>query len=155
MKIKIKTNLCTGIIMGILSVVLLMLLPSQVREPAYNSGAPSPRIIPTLVLSGIGICSLVLLINSLVLKREKIFEFDLKKELPSIIFIGLLCLFSFLIINVGFVVAVCITLPIMIWFMGERKLFPYIFAVVAGIGVFFLFKYVFNISLPTFPGIGG
>ena len=41
MKFKIKTNLVSGIVMGIFSLILLLTLPSQVRVPAYDSGAPS------------------------------------------------------------------------------------------------------------------
>ena len=44
-KFKIKTNLVSGVIMGVAALLLIILLPSQVRVPAYDSGAPSPRII--------------------------------------------------------------------------------------------------------------
>lgn len=155
MKFKIKTNLWTGLIMGGLSIVLLVVLPNQVRLPAYDSGAPSPRIIPSLVLYGILLASIVLVIQSLVLKKEKIYEFDLKNELPCIVLIGLMCLFTFLILKLGFILAVVIVFPIMLYYFGERKLPIYIFTLAMGIGVFFLFKYVFNISLPMFPGFGG
>ena len=60
MKFNIKTNLWSGIIMGCLSLILLILMQSQVRVPAYDSGAPSPRIIP-------GICLVIMLIFSIVL----------------------------------------------------------------------------------------
>lgn len=155
MKVKIKTNLWSGIVMGVASVVLLLLLPGEIRLPSYDSGAPSPRIIPMMVLVGILISSVCLLVQSLVFHKEKIFEFELKKELPAIILIAMMCLFTFLIINLGYVVAVCIIFPMMLFYFGERKPFIYIFSLVVGIGIFFLFKYIFNISLPGFPGIGG
>lgn len=151
MKVQIKTNLWSGIIMGILSIIFLIALPGQVRLPAYDSGAPSPRIIPAITLVGILISSIILIIQSLVFKKEKIYEFDLEKEKPTIILIALMCLFVFVIINLGFIAAVCIVFPMILFYMGERKPFIYIFSVLMGIGVFFLFKYVFNISLPTFP----
>ena len=53
MKIKIKTNLWSGIVMGLLSIAMLAVLPTQVRVPAFDSGAPSPRIIPANSLLGI------------------------------------------------------------------------------------------------------
>lgn len=155
MKVKIKTNLWSGIVMGIASIVLLILLPQEVRLPSYDSGAPSPRIIPMLVLIGILISSVCLLVQSLVLHKEKIFEFDLKTELPAIILIAMMCLFTFLIITMGYIVAVCVVFPLMLFYFGERKPFIYIFSLAVGIGIYFLFKYVFNISLPGFPGLGG
>lgn len=155
MKVKIKTNLWSGIVMGAASIVLLFLLPTQVREPAFDSGAPSPRIIPMITLVGILICSVILIIQSVVFKKEKIYEFDLKKELPMILLILLMVVFTALIINVGFIPAVCITFPVLLFYAGERKPPVYIFALAVGIGIYYLFRLVFNISLPSFPGFGG
>ncbi len=151
MKVKIKTNLCSGVLMGLVSTILLIVLPEQVRLPAYDSGAPSPRIIPTIVLSGILIASLILIIQSLIFKKEKIYEYDLKKETPTIVLIILMCLFSAIIINLGFLAAVFIVFPLILFYMKERTPFIYIFSIVSGVGIFFLFRTVFNISLPTFP----
>ena len=115
MKFKIKTNLWSGIIMGLFSIAMLIAMPGQVRLPMFDSGAPSPRIIPGTCLAGTLVCSAALIIQSLVFKKEKIFEFDWKKEKP----------------------------------------FIYLFTVAAGVGIFFLFKYVFHVSLPGIPGLGG
>ncbi len=151
MKVNIKTNLCSGILMAVVAIILLIVLPEQVRLPAYDSGAPSPRIIPTIVLSGILISSLILIVQSLVFKKEKIYEYDFKKEVPTIVLIILMCLFSAIIINLGFLTAVFIVFPLILFYMKERTPFIYIFSIGAGIGIFFLFRFVFNISLPTFP----
>ena len=75
MKFKIKTYLWSGIVMGVFSILMLLAMPSQVRLPMFDSGAPSPRIIPGICLVGILICSAILLIESLVFKKEKIIEF--------------------------------------------------------------------------------
>ena len=71
MKFKIKTNLWSGIIMGVFGAVMLFVMPDQVRLPMFDSGAPSPRIIPGICLAGTLICSVILLIESLVFKKEK------------------------------------------------------------------------------------
>ncbi len=155
MKFKIKTNLWSGIVMGLFSMAMLIAMPSQVRLPMYDSGAPSPRIIPGICLVGTLICSLILIAESLVFKKEKIVEFDWKKEKPCIFLIFLLCVFVALVINIGFIPAVVIVFPVMLYYCGERKPFIYIFTLAAGIGVFFLFKYVFHVSLPGIPGLGG
>lgn len=149
MKFKIKTNLWTGIIMGIFSIVLLIIMPMQVRVPAYDSGAPSPRIIPGICIVIMLIFSIVLIIQSLVFKQEKIVEFDWNKEKPAILLIALLCGYVALILFVGFIPASAITFIIVLFYCGERKPFIYIFTIAASIGIFFLFKYVFTVSLPT------
>ncbi|WP_367567330.1 tripartite tricarboxylate transporter TctB family protein [Lacrimispora sp.] len=155
MKFKIKTYFWSGLVMGLLSVAMLLAMPSQVRLPMYDSGAPSPRIIPGVCLVGVLICSAALLVQSLVFKKDKIIEFDWKKEKPCIFMIILLCLFTALTINVGFVPAVVVVFPVMLFYCGERKPFIYIFTLVSGIGIFYLFRYVFHVSLPGFPGFGG
>ena len=50
MKFKIKTYLWSGIVMGVFSILMLLAMPSQVRLPMFDSGAPSPRIIPGICL---------------------------------------------------------------------------------------------------------
>lgn len=155
MKFKIKTYLWSGIVMGVFSILMLLAMPSQVRLPMFDSGAPSPRIIPGICLVGILICSAILLIESLVFKKEKIIEFDWSKEKPCIFLIALLCVYVALTIYIGFIPAVIIIFPIMLWYCGERKPFIYIFTLAMGIGIFYLFKFVFQISLPGIPGLGG
>jgi len=43
--------------------------------PMFDSGAPSPRIIPGICLVGMLICSVILVIQSLVFKKDKEMEF--------------------------------------------------------------------------------
>ena len=78
MKFKIKTNLWSGIVMGVFSVAMLVAMPGQVRLPMFDSGGPSPRIIPGICLAGMLVCSAALIIQSLVFGQEKELEFDWK-----------------------------------------------------------------------------
>ena len=149
MKFKIKTNLVTGILMGLLSAYLLYVMPKQVRVPAYDSGAPSPRIIPGVCLVVILLCSVILIIESLVFKKEKIVEFDWNNEKPAILLIAVLCIYVFLIIQIGFILASAITFVVVLAYCGERKPFIYIFTIALAVGIYFLFSKVFHVSLPN------
>ncbi len=149
MKFKIRTNLVTGILMGLFSGFMLYVMPKQVRVPAFDSGAPSPRIIPGICLIVILICSIVLIIQSLVFKKEKIVEFNWDNEKPAILLIALLCLYVFLIIKIGFILASAVTFIIILFYCGERKPFIYIFTVALAVGIYFLFSKVFHVSLPA------
>ena len=66
-----------------------------------------------------------------------------------------LCAYVALIIWTGFIPATVIVFPVLLYYCGERKPAIYLFTVAAGIGIFFLFKYVFHVSLPGIPGLGG
>ena len=149
MKFKIKTNLVTGIVMGLLSIFLLVVMPKQVRVPAFDSGAPSPRIIPGVCIVIMLVCSVILVIQSLVFKKEKIVEFDWQNEKPAILLSALLCIYVFLIIKLGFIIASAITFIIVLFYSGERKPFIYIFTIALAIGIYFLFSKVFHVSLPS------
>ena len=72
MKFKIKTKLVSGIVFALLSGFFLYAMPKQIKIPGYDSGAPSPRIIPGACLWLILFFSIVLIIQSLVFKKEKI-----------------------------------------------------------------------------------
>ncbi len=146
---KIKTYLWSGIIMGIVSAVLLAIMPYQVRVPAYDSGAPSPRIIPAACLIFMLVSSIVLILQSLVFKKEKVVEFDWKKEGPIILLVLGMCLYAALIIWIGFIAASIIIFGAVLFYCGERKPLIYVITFAAAIGIFFLFKFVFNVSLPS------
>ena len=104
-KFKIKTNLVSGIIMGAIALILIIMMPSQVRVPAYDSGAPSPRIIPGICLAIMLVSSIALIIQSLVLKQEKVVEFDWEKEKPAILLIVGMCVYIGLMLCIGYVLA--------------------------------------------------
>jgi hypothetical protein len=135
--------------MALFSIFMLVAMPNQVRVPKFDSGAPSPRIIPGVCLVIILICSVILIIQSLVFKKEKVVEFEWKNEKPAILLIALLCLYVFLIIQIGFILASAIVFSVILFYCGERKPFIYIFTIALAVGVYFLFAYVFHVSLPN------
>ncbi len=148
-KFRIETILASGIVMAIISIALLISVPYQIRIPGYDSGAPSPRIIPTICLVIMLIFSIVLIIQSLVFKKKSYYEFDWSKEKPALILILILCVYVALIIYLGYILASAITFIIVLFFCGERKIPVYIYTVVAAVLIYFLFKKVFNVSLPS------
>ena len=149
-KFKIKTNLVSGVIMGVAALLLIILLPSQVRVPAYDS-----RIIPGICLAIMLVSSIALIIQSLVLKQEKIVEFDWAKEKPAILLILGMCVYIGLMLCIGYVLASLIVFPLALFYVGERKPGPYIVVLVSAFAIFLLFKNVFNISLPALGLLGG
>ncbi len=149
MKFKIKTNLVSGILMGLFSIFLLVTMPQQIRVPAFDSGAPSPRIIPMICTVLMLVFSVVLIIQSLVFKKEKVVEFDWQKEKPAIILILALCVYVALIIYIGYVLASIIIFCLVLFYCGERKWYMFVYTIVAAVLIYFLFKKVFLINLPS------
>ena len=154
-KFKIKTNLVSGIIMGAIALILILCIPGQIRVPTYDSGAPSPRIIPGICLAIMLVSSIALLIQSLILKQEKVVEFDWEKEKPAILLIVGMCVYIGLMLSIGYVLASIIVFPLVLFYVGERKPGPYIVVLISAFVIFLLFKTVFNISLPALGLLGG
>lgn len=123
-KFKIKTNLVSGILMGAIALLLLVLMPGQVRVPAFDSGAPSPRIIPGICLGIMLVSSIALLIQSLVLKQEKVVEFDWEKEKPAILLIVGMCVYIVLMLCIGYVLASLIVFPLVLFYVGRAQARP-------------------------------
>ncbi len=147
--IKIKTNLLAGTVMGLFSIIMLLILPSQVRLPMWDSGAPSPRIIPGICIVGILICSIILLVQSLVFHKEHIYEFVWENERKEILLIGTLVLFVVLTKFLGFIPAGMLIFCAIQWYEGERKPLIYIYTIVMVIIVYFLFQNIFHVDLPA------
>lgn len=154
-KFKIKTNLVSGILMGAIALILILCIPNQIRVPAYDSGAPSPRIIPGICLAIMLVSSIALIIQSLVLKQEKIVEFDWAKEKTAILLVLGMCVYIGLMLSIGYVLASLIIFAAVLFYVGERKPGPYIVAAISAVAIFLLFKNVFNISLPALGLLGG
>lgn len=135
--------------MGLFCIFMFVVMADQIPLPGYDSGAPSPRIIPSLCLGGMLICAAVLIIQSLLVKKEHIYVFEFKKELPVIVLVVLLCVYSALIIYIGFILASVLVCLLTLFLSGERKPAPYIVAAVFAVLIFFLFQNVFRVSLPV------
>ena len=69
--------------------------------------------------------------------------------MENIILIALLCVYTFLVTVIGYVLASVICFPVAMFFIGERQKKPYIVAIVAAFVIYFIFKNIFNISLPA------
>lgn len=149
---KIKTNLATGIVFLLVSAVIFLLIPGQISEPPHLGSGPSPRTIPYIVTVVTFICSIILIVQSLVFKKDKTIEINFQEEKSIFKIIGCILLFGILMVTAGYLVAVWVTIPIMLFVMGERKPFIYLFCVLVGTGIYFLFSNIFHISLPGFGG---
>ncbi len=147
--IKIKTNLLAGIVMGLFSIIMLLVMPSQVRLPMWDSGAPSPRIIPGICLVGILICSVILLVQSLVFHKEHIYEFVWENERKEILLIATLVVFVVLTKFLGFIPAGILVFCAIQWYEEERKPLIYIYTIAMVVIVYFLFQNIFHVDLPA------
>lgn len=144
---KIKTNLAGGILFSVISIVILLLVPYQCAASQTTTVGNDPRLMPRIVAIVTLVCSLVLIFQSLVLKKETVIEIHLADEKnalsASLIMLGFLaCIFLF-----GFFIASCIVIVALLLFFKEKKKYPYLILCLMAAGVYFLFVKLFHVPL--------
>ena len=85
MNIKIRTNLVSGILFLIFSIVLLIIIPKEIQQTYQQNQYISAKAIPQLIGIFMLAVSVYLIIQSIVLKKETIKELELKPELIGLV----------------------------------------------------------------------
>lgn len=149
---KIKTNLVGGILFVIVSAILLILIPLQIAMPRIQSAGVNPQFMPRAVTIIMGICGIGLIVQSLVFKKEKILEVELKEETIAMVVAGIMLLFTVLIVKAGFLIGSFVMVATMLFYYRVKTIWPYIITFALAAGIYFMFVNLFHVGL---PGIGG
>lgn len=104
MKVKLNSNMITGVLFLIVSVALHILIPSQIRT--YETSAVTAATVPTLLIRGMILCSVILLVQG-ILSKEKteytisgaIFTKENLLRLKPVIYIAMLIAYALLLHN--------------------------------------------------------
>lgn len=130
----------TGVLFLIVSVALHILIPSQIRT--YETSAVTAATVPTLLIRGMILCSVILLVQG-ILSKEKteytisgaIFTKENLLRLKPIIYIAMLIAYALLLAN-----------GILLYF-GTRKWWFYAIASANVIVAYFAFQ-AMSVTLP-------
>ena len=110
MKVKLNSNMITGVLFLIVSVALHILIPSQIRT--YETSAVTAATVPTLLIRGMILCSVILLVQG-ILSKEKteytisgaIFTKENLLRLKPVIYIAMLIAYALLLPHIGFIIS--------------------------------------------------
>jgi hypothetical protein len=144
---KIRTSLWGGILFLILSVVILILIPFQVAPSFTLSVGNDPQLMPRIVAIIMIVCSLVLIFQSIILKKETIIEIHWIDEKNAIFALLIMFIFLFCILLLGFLPASFIMIAGFLLFFKDRKPLMYIILFVLAVLIYLLFIKVFNVPL--------
>lgn len=130
----------TGVLFLIVSVALHILIPSQIRT--YETSAVTAATVPTLLIRGMILCSVILLVQG-ILSKEKteytisgaIFTKENLLRLKPVIYIAMLIAYALLLAN-----------GILLYF-GTRKWWFYAIASANVIVAYFAFQ-AMSVTLP-------
>ena len=150
MKIKIRKNLWSGILTIVFSVILWVALPFCIKSQVTTlTAAIGPDYLPRLIIALMGICGIGLVITSLALKKDEEIEINLKDELRTFIFVGIILAYILLMPVIGFLIDTILFSCVALLFMETRKPRHYVAVVILTILIFVGFKYGLMVSLPT------
>ena len=152
MKIKLNSNMVTGAVFLVISVVLHVLIPYQIKT--YETGSITAATVPTLLIRCLIVCSAILLIQGVLDKEKKeycisgaMFQKKSLKQLKPVIYMAMLLAYAILMPRIGFIVASLLLANGILLYFGARKWWFYLIAS----GNVFLAYYAFqaiNVTLP-------
>ena len=149
MKVRVPTNLVGGISFFSISIVLVILIPKQIPIMAFfQTTNINSRFVPYILSGIIFLLSMILIIQSLVFKKEQYLEFDLSKEMKGLLYILILILFVFLVKYIGFLISSILMGAGTLAFLKVKAVKTYAIVLISILVLNVLFVYAFNIPLP-------
>ena len=150
MKVKLNSNMITGVLFLIVSVALHILIPSQIRT--YETSAVTAATVPTLLIRGMILC--ILLVQG-ILSKEKteytisgaIFTKENLLRLKPVIYIAMLIAYALLLPHIGFIISSLLLANGILLYFGTRKWWFYAIASANVIVAYFAFQ-AMSVTLP-------
>lgn len=154
-------NTVTGIILFLFAVTLYLLVPSQIAMIESAKLSLSPTFYPVLVIVLIAVISVIYIITSFVEERKNLPDSKESTSVPNnvrglsneakhtLITIGIILGFIYLIEFMGFFIAAPIGLAVMMFHMGHRRIWTFILMVILVPPItYFIFEKVMLVILP-------
>jgi len=143
-------SLIGPILFLVVGIVGFLLMPSQVK--IQEGTATTARTFPSLMLSIIVVCSLVLLGREVVklIRKEpvEVVQLDVMTEIRALIILALLTLYALLIPVLGFIVTSMIFGMAMLVFFKIKRWTYYLVVCLSALGIGLIFQVILNVRLP-------
>lgn len=153
MKIKVNSNIISGALFLIVSVVMRLFVPSQIKT--FETGEITAATIPTMLLNLMILFSVVLLIQGILSKDKKTITVSkelIQKEslikLKPLLYIVMLIAYGLILPHAGFIISSLLLSNGILLYFGARKWWYYVIASGNIFIAFFVFKQLLNVSLP-------
>lgn len=147
MEIKYKSNLAAGIVSIILGVICIILVPLQIAEDYSATYGITSRTVPYAIGILWIVCGIILLVQSLVLKKDTEKTLIVGKELKALAYMAILLVYSILFKRSFLISTIMLGLATLAMTGSKKKLFYVIVIVVVAV-LYFLFEKVLHIQLP-------
>ena len=147
MEIKYKSNLAAGIVSIILGVICIILVPLQIAEDYSATYGITSRTIPCAIGVLWIVCGVVLLIQSLILKKDTVKTLIVGKELKALAYMAMLLIYSILFKRSFLISTILLGVATLARTGTEKKLY-YVIVIAMVVVLYLLFAKVLHIQLP-------
>ena len=147
MEIKYKSNLAAGIVSIILGVICIILVPLQIAEDYSATYGITSRTIPCAIGDLWIVCGVVLLIQSLILKKDTVKTLIVGKELKALAYMVMLLIYSILFKR-SFLISTILLGVATLAMTGTKKKLYYVIVIAMVVVLYLLFAKVLHIQLP-------
>jgi putative tricarboxylic transport membrane protein len=149
MEIKCRSNLIGGLASLILGIVILLIIPSQVALTNSSSKELiNQQFFPGFSAILMSVMGLVLIVQSLVFKKDKIITISIKDEMRMLLYFAVIITVVIFMKFTGFLIASCLITIFSFAYFRCKKISYYVWSLIFVTMVYFLFKVALRIPLP-------
>lgn len=150
MELRCPVNLISGVISLICAVVLLVMIPAHIPDAVISSDVQiDQRFLPRMAVIGIGITGIILIIQSLIFKKEKSITVNLTDEARVLLYYLLAVALVLLMRYIGFLFSAVLIVVFSLAFFKARKPVYYVGSVIFAALIYLFFKVLLKIPLPA------
>ena len=147
MEIKYKSNLVAGIVSLILGVICLILVPLQIAKDYSATYGITSRTVPYAIGILWIVCGVILLVQSLVLKKDTEKTLVVGKELKALAYMVMLLVYGILFKR-SFLISTILLGVATLAMTGTKKKLFYVIVIAMVVVLYLLFAKVLHIQMP-------
>lgn len=147
MEIKYKSNLVAGIVSLILGVICLILVPLQIAKDYSATYGITSRTVPYAIGILWIVCGVILLVQSLVLKKDTEKTLVVGKELKALAYMVILLVYGILFKRSFLISTILLGVATLAMTGSKKKLF-YVIVIAMVVVLYLLFAKVLHIQMP-------
>jgi len=141
----------SGIILLVFSLVLLFIfIPAQIRD--VTTFGVSPRFVPQILTVLLAFLSALLILEGFYTKRaenQKIYNIEGGQFKVVSITLAILCGYTWVVDLLGYIPTTMITIGVLMWLYGQRKLWPFFFITLfLPLAIYEFFTLLLQVQLP-------
>lgn len=147
MKVQYRSNLVSGIVSIILGIICMVIIPRQIGEDYSATYGITSRTIPYAVAILWLVCGVVLMVQSLVFKKDEIKVLDVSKEAKALGYMLVILVYAVLF-KKSFLLSTMFLGVATLAFTGSRKKSFYLIVLAMVAVLYLLFAKVLHVQLP-------